>query len=62
MARPKIKDEKDLRSAHMTLLLTPTTKDAIKDAAWQQRISANELICQILERYIVNQQREKEGA
>lgn len=61
MARPKIKDDKDLRSAHMTLLLTPTTKDAIKDAAWQQRISTNELICQILERYIAKQQK-KEGA
>ena len=61
MARPKIKDEKDLRSTRMTLLLKPTTKDAIKDAAWQQRISANELICQILEKYIGNQHK-KEGA
>lgn len=52
--RQKIKEPSDLRSAHTVLLLTPKTKETLKDLAWERRLSMNELANQIIESYIMS--------
>lgn len=44
--------QKESKSARMQLLIRPTTKAAIKKAADEQKISMNDLINQILDKYV----------
>lgn len=53
--RPKEKEPCDLRTAQTTLLLKPSTKEALKDLAWMQRMSMNELANRIFESYLSTQ-------
>ena len=45
-------DPDERKSAQTTILLRPTTKENLKELAWRNRISMNELICQVLEEYL----------
>lgn len=40
------------KNAQTTILLRPTTKENLKELAWQRRTSLNELINQICEDYL----------
>ena len=48
----KVKEPSDLRSAHTVILLTPKTKETLKDVAWEKRMSLSELANQIIENYL----------
>lgn len=50
--RKKFLDPDERKSAQTTILLRPTTKENLKELAWRNRISMNELICQVLEEYL----------
>lgn len=45
-------DPNELKSAQISLMLRPTTKENLKELAWRNRISTNELINQIVEEYL----------
>ena len=47
--------EREVKSVRMQLLVRPTTKDAIKNAAAAQGLSMNDLVNQILDEYIERQ-------
>ena len=40
------------KNAQTTILLRPTTKENLRELAWQRRTSLNELINQICEEYL----------
>lgn len=50
--RPITKEPSAVRSAHTMLLLTPSTKETLKELAWKNRMSMNELANQIIENYL----------
>lgn len=45
-------DPSEKKNAQTTLLFRPTTKENLKELAWRNRISLNELINQICEEYL----------
>lgn len=47
------------KNAQTTLLFRPTTKEELRDLAWERRISLNELINQICEDYLKKNSRNK---
>lgn len=51
-AKEKSEDHKEKRDAHINLVLKPSLADALKDEAWNQRRSLNNLVEEILTNYI----------
>ena len=45
-------DPSERKNAQTTILLRPTTKENLKELAWRNRTSLNELINQICEEYL----------
>lgn len=50
--RPKEKDPSECKTAQTTLLLKPSTKEALKEYAWEHRTSMNDLANRIFESYL----------
>ena len=51
-AKKKEPAQEERRDIHVNLVLKPSLADALKDEAWQQRRSLNNLVEEILTNYI----------
>ena len=51
-AKKKEPAQEEKRDIHVNLVLKPSLADALKDEAWQQRRSLNNLVEEILTNYI----------
>ena len=51
-AKEKSEENKEKRDAHINLVLKPSLADALKDEAWNQRRSLNNLVEEVLTNYI----------
>lgn len=51
-SRPKEPAKKEIRDVHVNLVLKPSLVEALKDEAWSQRRSLNNLVEEVLTAYI----------
>lgn len=51
MPRPKSKDQKNVKSERISIIVKPKTKDRITKIAYMQQNSTNNLIQEILDNY-----------
>ena len=51
-SKPKEPAKKEIRDVHVNLVLKPSLVEALKDEAWSQRRSLNNLVEEVLTAYI----------